>query len=383
MQHATHVVDSTQQFYYATIPHQTSSTAPSAVTYPPYGGGYYQDPYMIAATAAPNQPSQPMMMPVGHSGFIYMPQPSAPMYYATGPQPLYYSQEMYIPSQITVPQSVIPSQSTIGQDGILFDIHNLNMDPDDVLVNLSKISTVSECNDSDTVCGEREKENGPRLTRERRISNVIPFNYKTRLCMTYSSGKECEMGDRCKFAHGTEDLRALELTPRAPNVKYKTKLCKNFLPFASGFCPYGLRCEFIHPTDKEYSTVVGVNMQQSQPRQSRPSALPNMCDVTPETMIEGSVPTVTRSAMKAAPEKIILKNRNVAGSMMCLASVCKKDTVSDDSAIGSGSSESGGSLSSSKMARYFGAKEFGTSCQLTNLILHRLFDLPHSIFLLL
>nr|6PMG_X Chain X, Zinc finger protein mex-5 [Caenorhabditis elegans] len=35
------------------------------------------------------------------------------------------------------------------------------------------------------------------------------------------------------------------------NNKYKTKLCKNFARGGTGFCPYGLRCEFVHPTDKE------------------------------------------------------------------------------------------------------------------------------------
>ncbi|KAK6046412.1 hypothetical protein COOONC_16083 [Cooperia oncophora] len=72
-----------------------------------------------------------------------------------------------------------------------------------------------------------------------------------------------------------------------------------------------------------------------------------MCNVTPETICEPPV-SVTRSAAKPAAEKILLKNRNVAGSMMCLATAGRREHNSDDSAIGSGSSESGGSLAHAK-----------------------------------
>lgn len=39
----------------------------------------------------------------------------------------------------------------------------------------------------------------------------------------------------------------------------------------------------------------------------------NMCNVTPETVCDGPPIAVTRSAVKPAAEKILLKNRNVAG----------------------------------------------------------------------
>ncbi|PIO72648.1 hypothetical protein TELCIR_05412 [Teladorsagia circumcincta] len=106
------------------------------------------------------------------------------------------------------------------------------------------------------------------------------------------------MGSRCKFAHGPEELRVADAPPRAPNARYKTKLCKNFGPYASNYCPYGLRCEFIHPNDKEYALVEAMRFYFS--------------------------------------------------SMMCLATTGRREHTSDDSAIGSGSSESGGSMAHAK-----------------------------------
>lgn len=153
------------------------------------------------------------------------------------------------------------------------------------------------------------------------------------------------MGYRCKFAHGPEELRAADAPPRAPNARYKTKLCKNFGPYASNYCPYGLRCEFIHPNDKEYALVCPASSHPPTRNSTKAENLSqNMCNVTPETVCDGPPIAVTRSAVKPAAEKILLKNRNVAGSMMCLATAGRREHTSDDSAIGSGSSESGGSL---------------------------------------
>uniref|UniRef100_A0A8L8Q5S9 Tristetraprolin n=1 Tax=Heligmosomoides polygyrus TaxID=6339 RepID=A0A8L8Q5S9_HELPZ len=149
----------------------------------------------------------------------------------------------------------------------------------------------------------------------------VPFNYKTRMCLTYASGKQCEMGYRCKFAHGPEELRAAD-PPRAPNARYKTKLCKNFGPYASNYCPYGLRCEFIHPNDKEYALVVRpyslavsdryAVLRFQCPASSHPptrnstkaeNLSQNMCNVTPETVCDGPPIAVTRTQSDLALPK--------------------------------------------------------------------------------
>lgn len=38
------------------------------------------------------------------------------------------------------------------------------------------------------------------------------------------------------------------------SVLYKTKLCKKFA--ANGYCPYGMRCQFIHDVSETNQAVV-------------------------------------------------------------------------------------------------------------------------------
>lgn len=59
------------------------------------------------------------------------------------------------------------------------------------------------------------------------------------MCRPFQEYGYCKYGDKCQFAHGTQDLRSL---PRHP--KYKTELCRTF--HSTGYCPYGPRCHFIH-----------------------------------------------------------------------------------------------------------------------------------------
>jgi len=63
--------------------------------------------------------------------------------------------------------------------------------------------------------------------------------YKTELCRAYEERGLCRYGDRCQFAHGVAELRALQRHP-----KYKTELCRTY--HTAGFCPYGARCHFVH-----------------------------------------------------------------------------------------------------------------------------------------
>ena len=63
--------------------------------------------------------------------------------------------------------------------------------------------------------------------------------YKTELCRNWELASACEYGDRCQFAHGARELRAL-----FRNVRYKTVFCRNFHA-AENFCAYGMHCAFI------------------------------------------------------------------------------------------------------------------------------------------
>ena len=63
--------------------------------------------------------------------------------------------------------------------------------------------------------------------------------YKTELCQKYCENGSCPYGNKCKFAHGKDELVYKKLCNN-----YKKKQCKTF--FECGYCPYGARCTFKH-----------------------------------------------------------------------------------------------------------------------------------------
>ena len=68
--------------------------------------------------------------------------------------------------------------------------------------------------------------------------------YKTELCKTYNDEEFCVYGNKCRFAHGKEELFQKAIS----HPKYKVKLCVYF--FQNNFCTYGTRCHFKHEERK-------------------------------------------------------------------------------------------------------------------------------------
>ena len=64
--------------------------------------------------------------------------------------------------------------------------------------------------------------------------------YKTDLCKNWMEKGKCNYGNRCRFAHGKDELNFA--TPKTNN--YKTKECKQFHDLL--VCNYGPKCHFIH-----------------------------------------------------------------------------------------------------------------------------------------
>uniref|UniRef100_UPI00358F0FEB mRNA decay activator protein ZFP36L2-A-like n=1 Tax=Myxine glutinosa TaxID=7769 RepID=UPI00358F0FEB len=94
--------------------------------------------------------------------------------------------------------------------------------------------------------GERHQAIGNNINNNN-VSNNNNNNssrYKTELCRPFQESGACKYGDKCQFAHGLHELRALVRHP-----KYKTELCRTF--HTIGFCPYGPRCHFIHNADEK------------------------------------------------------------------------------------------------------------------------------------
>ncbi|KAK0422072.1 hypothetical protein QR680_007346 [Steinernema hermaphroditum] len=71
--------------------------------------------------------------------------------------------------------------------------------------------------------------------------------YKTMQCEAFRNSGECTFGDRCRFAHGEEELRRRHQPQRINEQKFKTKFCNKIEEYGS--CPYGAKCLFIHPGD--------------------------------------------------------------------------------------------------------------------------------------
>ena len=69
--------------------------------------------------------------------------------------------------------------------------------------------------------------------------NKFDPKYKTELCKKYQTIGKCPYGNKCRFAHGKE-----ELITKYQGANYKLKNCKTFME--KGYCPYGLRCSFKH-----------------------------------------------------------------------------------------------------------------------------------------
>lgn len=71
--------------------------------------------------------------------------------------------------------------------------------------------------------------------------------YKTELCQKYCENGFCPYGNKCRFAHGKDELVYKKLCNN-----YKKKQCKTF--FECGYCPYGTRCTFKHNEFSFYNT---------------------------------------------------------------------------------------------------------------------------------
>jgi hypothetical protein len=113
--------------------------------------------------------------------------------------------------------------------------------------------------------------------------------FKTRLCERFQTEGFCPYGDKCSFAHGSDDLREIPLemqagfalessnginiakagsvprkvNPAVINPLYKTKLCEKFMK--EKFCQYGSNCHFAHGEEQlKQRPVVRVGMAEEE-----------------------------------------------------------------------------------------------------------------------
>jgi hypothetical protein len=68
--------------------------------------------------------------------------------------------------------------------------------------------------------------------------------YKTEMCKSWSESGFCAYGNKCRFAHGKDELFGKIVSCK----KYKQKDCMSF--FKNNYCCYGSRCHFRHQEKK-------------------------------------------------------------------------------------------------------------------------------------
>lgn len=73
--------------------------------------------------------------------------------------------------------------------------------------------------------------------------------YKTELCRTFSETKFCKYGNKCRFAHGKEELN----NKNASHPKFRKNDCLTF--HTNGFCNYGQRCHFRHHESRQLQDI--------------------------------------------------------------------------------------------------------------------------------
>ncbi len=70
--------------------------------------------------------------------------------------------------------------------------------------------------------------------------NKLDPKYKTEMCKSWAETKFCVYGNKCRFAHGKQELFGRSST----GSNYKLKDCNSFRE--NGICMYGARCNFKH-----------------------------------------------------------------------------------------------------------------------------------------
>lgn len=113
--------------------------------------------------------------------------------------------------------------------------------------------------------GGRRNKPKTRQINEENTKEVTKF--KTEMCKNWLEKGKWSYSVRCKFAHGPHELVKQE-EPKKEETEYKSKLCN---AFHKNYCPYGVRCLFIHDnrTTKElqdcyYQKSILINFEARQ-----------------------------------------------------------------------------------------------------------------------
>ncbi|KAL4480808.1 hypothetical protein ABPG72_001677 [Tetrahymena utriculariae] len=118
-------------------------------------------------------------------------------------------------------------------------------------------------------------------------TNVIPeeAKYKTEMCKNWVENGKCNYGDKCKFAHGKNEL----VQKVAANKHFKTKKCKQY--YESCVCNYGPRCHFVH----DIRTVAEIKANNEYTKKMiHPEIFLDLSSLPSQTSISSNQPSASR-----------------------------------------------------------------------------------------
>ena len=127
---------------------------------------------------------------------------------------------------------------------VYFPAHETKISP--ALVKLPKFNSSSSlassesCQSDDSNKDSLNFETTQSKRKAERRDRYFEVKKKTELCKTFQLGLICPYGNKCSFAHGTQELKEKLLVP----MNYKTAKCKQF--FTKDCCHFGPRCQFQH-----------------------------------------------------------------------------------------------------------------------------------------
>ena len=137
--------------------------------------------------------------------------------------------------------------------------------------------------------------------------------YKTSMCKHFNTPQGCSYGDKCQFAHGSQELRLSGNGPMPIPQQNKNKMQNNIINFKIAkcknwekdkTCKYGVHCTFAHG-DEELRNKVD-NMIPIGP--GFPMMMPMMYDMSQMNIIMQQNPELFQMQMMGQNQNPLMMN---------------------------------------------------------------------------
>lgn len=105
------------------------------------------------------------------------------------------------------------------------------------------------------------------------LEKKLDPKFKTELCKSWCDRNICVYGNKCRFAHGKDELSLKQVNSQ----KYKQRECNSFKE--NGVCIYGNRCNFKHD-ERKFNQIdrsyFSYHLKMNKPRVNRLAVFKNI-----------------------------------------------------------------------------------------------------------